>query len=211
MPATFVCDLIAAGASVRTELAVFAASRHVDVAPAFANDEGSSDRLAFGAQSRGLSARCLRFAARLTTYHARLACSPWPTLCCAGISARRVTFKVSALTSLPPRPSFPGAIAIQTSIFSSRGQCALALRARSAVADGRRSLTVTRRRRLGRHALRSVTINKKDALNARRKRTPGRGAGHSKFGVASGLCGPAAVFGALGPLSGKYVAKTAMV
>jgi hypothetical protein len=54
---------VAAGASVRT----IVASRHVDVAPAFRNDEGLSNRLAFGAQSRGLSARYLRFAARLAT------------------------------------------------------------------------------------------------------------------------------------------------
>lgn len=33
---------------------------------------------------------------------------------------------------------------------------------------------------------------------------------YSKLGVASGLCGPAALFGAL-PLTGKYVASTAMV
>lgn len=83
---------VAAGASICTIVTL----RHIDVAPAFQNDEGLSNGLAFGAQSRGLSARCLRFAARLATEprktRLRLVGQPYR----AGLGTRRVAFKVSA-------------------------------------------------------------------------------------------------------------------
>jgi hypothetical protein len=87
-----------------------AASRHVDVAPALQNDEGSSNMLDFGAQSRGLSTRCLRFAARLTTDHARLACSWWPTFAArdwlpAGLLSRFQRFIASSSAKLAWRNS----------------------------------------------------------------------------------------------------------
>ena len=59
-----------------------AASRRVDVVPAFDNNEDSDDTYLFGAQSRGLNARCLRFATFLSPQglygYARLASGWWP-------------------------------------------------------------------------------------------------------------------------------------
>ena len=52
--------------------------------------------LAFEAQSRGLSARCLRFAARLTTEPRKTRLRLVANLCRTGLGTRRVTFKVSA-------------------------------------------------------------------------------------------------------------------
>lgn len=71
----------------------------------------------FGALSRGLRARCLRFAVRLATAHARLACRWWPAFRCAGLVTRRAPSKFQPFTSWHPLlQAWPGAISMETSI-----------------------------------------------------------------------------------------------
>ena len=70
----------------------------------------------FGALSRGLRARCLRFAVRLATAHARLACRWWPAFRCAGLVTRRAPSKFQPFTSWHPLlQAWPGAISMETS------------------------------------------------------------------------------------------------
>jgi len=90
----------------------------------------------FGALSRGLRARCLRFAVRLATAHARLACRWWPAFRCAGLVTRRAPSKFQPFTSWHPLlQAWPGAISMETSTAT---RCTL------------------RRRRLVAHAIREA-------------------------------------------------------
>ena len=75
----------------------------------------------FGALSRGLRARCLRFAVRLATAHARLACRWWPAFRCAGLVTRRAPSKFQPFTSWHPLlQAWPGAISMETGELASR-------------------------------------------------------------------------------------------
>ena len=99
----------------------------------------------FGALSRGLRARCLRFAVRLATAHARLACRWWPAFRCAGLVTRRAPSKFQPFTSWHPLlQAWPGAISMET--LHRRGAGPLRATAPSsaricAVASSMRSLT----------------------------------------------------------------------
>jgi len=76
----------------------------------------------FGALSRGLRARCLRFAVRLATAHARLACRWWPAFRCAGLVTRRAPSKFQPFTSWHPLlQAWPGAISMETSPDAAKG------------------------------------------------------------------------------------------
>jgi hypothetical protein len=71
----------AVGASFRTPVRCLAASRRVVAVPAVPEQRGLLTRSCyFGAQSHGLSDRCLRFAVRVAPFHARLASGWWPVL-----------------------------------------------------------------------------------------------------------------------------------
>ena len=82
-----------------------AASWRAGTAPALQNDEGSSINFAFGALSRGLDARCLRFAGRLATAPRKTRLQPVANPCCTGLVTRRAPNEVSA-TWHPPHPGF---------------------------------------------------------------------------------------------------------
>ena len=113
LPTTFACDLIAVGASFRTaSLSRRLAARRC--CPRSSKRRGLQRLVSF----RGSITRPQR---PLSTLRSPPHDGPRKTrlqlvanLCCAGLVTRRVTFKVSALTWLPPRPSLPGAIRIQT-------------------------------------------------------------------------------------------------
>jgi hypothetical protein len=93
----------------------------------------------FGALSRGLRARCLRFAVRLATAHARLACRWWPAFRCAGLVTRRAPSKFQPFTSWHPLlQAWPGAISMETS------ECARCTRHALRLLQGRASRARTR-------------------------------------------------------------------
>ena len=74
--------------------------------------------LAFEAQSRGLSARCLRFAVRLATKPRKTRLRLVASLCRAGLVTRRVTFKVSAFYIASSLAKLPWRNSNSNSIFS---------------------------------------------------------------------------------------------
>ena len=102
-PALVPCSPTPAGSQAPGRL------RRCDAAFRQLNNVGSRDDNAFGAQSHGPFARCLRFAVRVTPAPRKTRFRPLAKLCRTGLVTRRVPTKGFRLW-LPPFPSFPGAL-----------------------------------------------------------------------------------------------------
>ena len=169
LPAAFAFDALPMPVPQSVPDRCLAASWHFSSAPALQNDEGSSECFAFGALSSGLSARCLRFAGRLTTTPRKTRLQPVANPCCTGLVTRRAPNEVSAVTWHPPHPSFAwhnmytnqlmATLELTTESASpeTRKQCA---RKRCARQTGEHDVSLrTRRRSSMRAALRATAVS----------------------------------------------------